>query len=232
MARAGSLGFVVAGIPSEQPAILPRPLRGPAGAAAGVTVLVAGLLTWRYAGDSGPRWLDHRLQALVGAAGIEADAVIVLGSAVSVVLLAVLIGGLALALGRWRTAVLAIVGPGLTGLATTTLKPAIGRTLHGDYAFPSGHTAGITALGVVTALLVVQVLRTATGASATLLAAGALASGGTMAVALIAGREHYPTDTVGGFCVAVAVVLVSALVIDRAAERLRPRGADPPGPPG
>jgi undecaprenyl-diphosphatase len=230
--RTGSLDHVIAGAPSEEHTILPRPLRGPAGAVAAMTVLVAGLLTWRYAGGSDSRWLDRRLQGLVGSAGPgdrAPDLVIVLGHEVAVVVLAVLIGGVALALGQRRIALLAIVGPGLTGVATTMLKPAIGRTLAGEYAFPSGHTGGATALGVVTALLLIQVLRTATGASATLLAAGALVSGGTMAVALIAEGDHYPTDTVGGFCVAVAVVLASALVIDRAAERRRRRETDPGG---
>ena len=210
--------------------VLPRPLRGSAGAAAAVAVLVAGVLAWRYAGESDARWLDSRLQAVVGSAGpgrSPLDAVIVLGGEVAVVVLAVLIAGLALALGRRRIAVLAIVGPGLTGLATTALKPVIGRTFGDEYAFPSGHTGGATALGVVTALLMIQVLRTATGASAAVLAVGALLPGGTMAVALTAGREHHPTDTIGGFCVAVAVVLASALVIDRAADRWRLRRADP-----
>jgi undecaprenyl-diphosphatase len=107
------------------------------------------------------------------------------------------------------------VGPGLTGVATTTLKPLVGRTIDGGLAFPSGHTGGATALGVVAALLLITVLRPATGTSALLLSAGALVSGGAMALALVSDRVHYPTDTVGGFCVAVAVVLASALVIER-----------------
>jgi undecaprenyl-diphosphatase len=82
-------------------------------------------------------------------------------------------------------------------------------------AYPSGHTGGATALGVVAALLLITVLRPATGTSALLLSAGALTSGGAMALALVSDRIHYPTDTVGGFCVAVAVVLTSALVIER-----------------
>jgi undecaprenyl-diphosphatase len=71
------------------------------------------------------------------------------------------------------------------------------------------------------------VLRPAGATSAALLAAWTLAAGGTMAAALVVEREHYPTDTVGGFCVAVTIVLVSALVIDwladRAQRRTRPR---------
>ncbi|HZG90710.1 MAG TPA: phosphatase PAP2 family protein [Pseudonocardia sp.] len=124
---------------------------------------------------------------------------------------------------------LAIVGPGLTGLATTTLKPLIGRTFNGEFAFPSGHTGGATALGLVAALLVIRAVRAEHAAGATLVAVGTVVSGGTMALALIGGQEHYPTDTVGGFFVAVAVVLLSALTIDWSAGRLRSPDPHHPG---
>jgi membrane-associated phospholipid phosphatase len=186
-----------------------------------VALLVFGVLAERYAGGASARWLDHRVQQLVGASGPAraiSDLVIVFGSAVSVVVLAVLLAVLALALGHRRLAVLTIVGPGLTGLATVLLKPLIGRTFNGEFAFPSGHAAGATALGIVAALLLIGVLRTALRTSATLLVVGAGLSGGTMAFALIASRDHYPTDTIGGFCIAVTVVLASALIIEWWAE--------------
>jgi undecaprenyl-diphosphatase len=47
--------------------------------------------------------------------------------------------------------------------------------------------------------------------------------GSAMALAMTVTRYHYPTDAVGGFCVAVAVVLGLALVIDRAPPRRRDR---------
>jgi undecaprenyl-diphosphatase len=47
-----------------------------------------------------------------------------------------------------------------------------------------------------------------------------------MAVALVVSGWHYPTDTIGGFATAVAVVLGVALLVDRAAER---RGAQSGG---
>jgi membrane-associated phospholipid phosphatase len=188
-----------------------------------LALFVFGVFAARYADDSTAGRLDRRVQGLVDSGrGLSlSDVVIVFGSPVTVVVLSVLLGGLALALGHRRLAVLAIVGPGLTGVATTTLKPIIGRTIEGGFAFPSGHTGGATALGVVAALLLVTVLRTATGTSALLIAAGALLSGGTMGLALVADRIHYPTDTLGGFCIAVAVVLVSALVIERWPHRGR-----------
>ncbi|MFD1534125.1 phosphatase PAP2 family protein [Pseudonocardia aurantiaca] len=220
-----------AGVAPPEQVALPPALRGPAAVVVALSTLVFASLAARYGGESTGRWLDDRLQSLVGSSGRGrslSDVVIAFGNEISVVVVALLLSGLAFALGQRRLAVLIVVGPGLTGLATTTLKPVVGRTLNDQFAFPSGHAGGATALGVVTALLLISVLRTAGRASATLLAAGALLSGGTMAVALIADRDHYPTDTIGGFCVAVAVVLTSALVIDWSADRIG-RRAGPAG---
>jgi membrane-associated phospholipid phosphatase len=181
-------------------------------------LLVFGVFAARYADDSTAGRIDRRLQWFVGYPDTTPslpDIVIAFGGADGTVVFAVVLCGIALALGHRKLAVLAIVGPGLTGVATTTLKPIIGRTIDGDFAYPSGHTGGATALGVVAALLLIAVLRTATHTSALLIAAGALVSGGTMALALVADRAHYATDTLGGFCVAVAVVLTSALAIER-----------------
>jgi undecaprenyl-diphosphatase len=201
--------------PRPDRAILPPGLRAPAAAVSVLALLIFGVFAARYADDSSAGRLDRRLQRIVDGGPAPADTVILLGNPVSVVVLAVLLAGVALALGHRRLAVLAILGPGLTGVATTTLKPIVGRTIEGGFAFPSGHTGGATALGVVAALLLISVLRTATSTSALLIAAGAVVSGGAMALALVTERIHYPTDTVGGFCVAVAVVLTSALVIER-----------------
>lgn len=186
-----------------------------------MAVLIFAVLAARYGREASARWLDRRLQSLVGASGPAhsiSEPVIFFGNRISVVVLAVLLSGLALALGHRRLAVLAIAGPGLTGLATELLKPLIGRTFNGDFAFPSGHAAGATALGIVAALLLIGALRPELRTSAALLAAGAVLSGGMMAFALVASRDHYPTDTIGGFCIAVGVVLASALLIEWWAE--------------
>jgi membrane-associated phospholipid phosphatase len=222
------LDGVTALAPRPDRAILPPSLRAPAAAVSVLALFVFGLFAARYADDDSAGRLDRRVQRLIGASGHGlslSDAVILLGNPVTVVVLAVLLAGLALALGHRRLAVLAIVGPGLTGVATTTLKPVIGRTIDGGFAFPSGHTGGATAIGVVAALLLITALRPASGTSALLLSAGALVSGGAMGLALVVDRVHYPTDTVGGFCVAVAVVLTSALVIERLPRKLPRWGA-------
>jgi undecaprenyl-diphosphatase len=209
---------VPATAPHSDRAILPPALRTPAATTSVLALLVFGVFAARYADNSAAGRLDRRFQVLVALADSAPslpDAVIAFGNPDSVVGFAVVLCGLALALGHHRLAVLAIVGPGLTGVATTTLKPIIGRTIEGEFAFPSGHTGGATSLGVVVALLLVAVLRTPTGVSAVLIVSGAVLFGGTMALALVADGAHYATDTLGGFCVAIAVVFTSVLMIER-----------------
>lgn len=211
--------------PSPDRVIFPPALRAPAAAVAVLALLVFGVFAARYADGSSAGRIDRHIQVLVGHGPSLTETVIVFGSPPAVVVLAVFLAVVALTLGHRRLAVLAVVGPGLTGVATTTLKPIVGRTLDGSFAFPSGHTGGATALGVVTALVLVTVLRTATGTSALLIAGGATLSGGAMGFALVADRAHYATDTVGGFCVAVTVVLTSALAIERWPRRLPRSGS-------
>jgi undecaprenyl-diphosphatase len=50
-----------------------------------------------------------------------------------------------------------------------------------------------------------------------------LGAGFAMAVALTSLGIHYPTDTIGGFATAVAMVLAAALLIDASADRLAAR---------
>ncbi|GAA0909323.1 phosphatase PAP2 family protein [Pseudonocardia zijingensis] len=198
--------------------ILPPALRVPAAVTAVLALLVFGVFAARYADGSAAGRLDRHLQVLValadGAPSLS-DAVVAFGNPDSVVMLALALCGIALLLGHRRLAVLAIVGPGLTGVATSTLKPIIGRTIEGEFAYPSGHTGGTTSLGIVVALLLVAVLRPTPGTSAVLIGSGAVLPGGAMALALVADGDHYATDTLGGFCVAIAIVLTCVLVIER-----------------
>jgi membrane-associated phospholipid phosphatase len=202
--------------------IIPRTLRRPAGCSAAAAVLIFAILAQRYRGDSTARWLDNEVQEKIAAAGLRSsswDFVIQFGDTFPVVALALLLGGVALTMGHRRIALLALAGPGLTGAVTTLLKPLIGRTLRGDFAYPSGHAGGATALGLVAVLLLVSALRPSGRMSAALLAAGTFVPGGIMALALVADGEHYATDTIGGFCLAVALVVSCAFFIERLTER-------------
>ena len=141
-----------------------------------------------------------------------------IGAPETVVAVAVLAAAVAFWRGRRRLAAITLIGPGLTGAATTLLKPVIDRTItDGELAFPSGHTAGAAALGLVAAIALIGVLRPRPVGAVALLAASVVpaAIAGTGMVLLGA---HYVTDVVGGYATAVMVVLGSALVIDAVAR--------------
>lgn len=201
--------------------LVPAPMRRPVSVVAGVAALVFALLAARYGGTSAPGRIDSDLGRLIDPLGAAPRWLMaytaVFGSPPVVVLAAVVTAVVCLLLRRRRLAVLAIVGPGATGVATTLLKPALGRTIGDGFAFPSGHTGGATAVGLVVALLLVGLVRPGRAGGMTMLTVGALVAGGCVGAAMVAENAHYPTDVIGGFCTAVVVVLVSAMVLDRVA---------------
>ncbi len=185
-------------------------------------------LAVRYAGTDKPGVFDARADAIIYAAfaphrGALLRWLVPLGNPRSVAAAAVLLALMSLGAGRRRLSFVAVVGPGATGVATAALQPAIGRTFEGGFALPSGHTAGATALATVAALLVVSLARSRLRTVGLAAAAGVLCFGAIMGVALVANGLHYSTDTLAGFCTAVAIVLGLALAFDWAMK-----GNDPP----
>ncbi|HET6500497.1 MAG TPA: phosphatase PAP2 family protein [Amycolatopsis sp.] len=127
-----------------------------------------------------------------------------------------------LLLRRARLAVTAVAGIGVTIAATTALKPIVGRTIHGDYlSFPSGHTAFASALALIVALTVIDVFHPGHHGRSLTIAALVLPAGAAMGWAQVMLSAHYPTDTLGGFCTALATVPATAHLVDRA---WKPRG--------
>ena len=125
-----------------------------------------------------------------------------------------------------RGLALVLVAPP-TAMVTTSLvlKPLIERTRGGELAFPSGHATSVTSIALTSAVLVLglttipRVLRR--------VAVGGLAGLVLAVCASLIGRNiHYPTDTLGAVGVSVAVVLVSALVVDAWADLLADTGSD------
>jgi len=123
-----------------------------------------------------------------------------------------------LAARRWRGAVLAgLAVPAAVALTEFVLKPLVGRTIHGDASFPSGHATALFALAATTTVLLAGPLRPRLpGAVRLLLILGAVLIAAAVPTAMVALGYHYFTDTVAGAAVGIGVVLLTALLIDRA----------------
>lgn len=208
---------------SARPA-LPPPLRVPLGITAVFAALVVVALGVRYAGqDEGGRFdqrVDPALEGSVSAVRPLALVIDFAGEPVGAAVLLVMLVGTCLLLGRRRMAVLAVLGPWLTVSATTLTKFAVDRTINGGHlAYPSGHTASATALTFVVALLLVDRLRSDRPKGMVLILGMVGLAGAVAAWAQAGLNAHYPTDTLGGFCTALAIVPATAWVIDRVADR-------------
>jgi membrane-associated phospholipid phosphatase len=197
-------------------------MRRPAAWVAGLAAAAVAALGMRYEGLTAStrtdRVLDWAVENWVPAKVRGFWLVQSLGNPFTVIVLAGLLGVLALVAGRRRLALLAVLGPGLTGIATTGLKPVFDRTLSGEPAYPSGHTAALTALAMVAALLLTSLISAGVVTRVLLIVVATVGAGAAMAIALTALDIHYPTDTIGGFGTAVAIVLGAAVILDRLAE--------------
>ncbi|MPY82666.1 MAG: phosphatase PAP2 family protein [Actinophytocola sp.] len=190
----------------------------------GVLALLGfGVLALRYAGTGTPGRVDRwTLDAMGGTIFTPSPArtvALVIDRAGepdgAVALVGVLVVACLLA-RRWRLAVLALAGPGLAVLASTALKPLVGRTVAtGELAFPSGHTAFLTAVALVAGLLIVAALRLGRDIGLLVVLGSVAVAGAAMSWAQTVLFSHYPTDTLGGFLLALAVVPSLARVIDR-----------------
>jgi undecaprenyl-diphosphatase len=213
------------------PAVLPPSLRvrlGPIAALAALVVVALGAL---YADDSRPSMVDARISAAVY--GVRppwrhvALAMDFLGEPVGAATLVVAAVTGCLLLRRPRAAVLVVAGVGMAVGTATLLKSLVGRTIHdGNLSYPSGHTAFATALALVVALLATGRLGLGRTAGTLLVLAAALVAGAVMGWAQVALGAHYPTDVLGGWCTALAVIPATAWLVDRMADRLVDRMAD------
>ena len=224
-ASAESVEAVARGL--RAPAMPPRTggFLGAISAAAALGLVTLGLAV---AGTRSPAPVDEALRDAAGDGSPQlyetALAVDFLGEPLGVVLVATLLSAACLVLGRWRLAVLAVAGQGLMWVASSAVKPLFDRTIHGAHlSYPSGHTAGATAFALVVGFLVVGVLRPGRTAGIVAVLGVSLVCGLAAAWAQTVLAAHYATDTLGGFCLAVAVVPPLAVIVDRVADRLLAR---------
>ena len=215
------------------PGVLPSSLRPVLGLIAVLGALVVAAIGVLYAGHSEPGRVDRwfvsptadsvrppwRYVALtLDFLGEPAGSAMVIVAAVAGCLL----------LRRPRAAVLVVVGVGVTVGTATLLKHVVGRTIHGadNLSYPSGHTAFFTALALTAALPATGRFGLGRAAGLSLVLAAALVAGAAMGWAQVALGAHYPTDVLGGWCTALAVVPATAWLVDRAADRRAVRTAD------
>jgi membrane-associated phospholipid phosphatase len=208
----------------DGPPALPPALRRPIWIMAVLAALVVAVLAAHYSGETAAGRLDSWAQTAVASLlphpGPGTLLIDLLGEPLVTAVLAALLAAACLVLGRRRLAVVTVVGSGLTGVATTVLKPVIGRTIHGSHlSYPSGHTAAATVLALVLTLLAVDLLRAGRLPGVLLILTGAGAAGATMTWSQVAIGAHYATDTLGGFCTAIAVVPATALLVDWSRSR-------------
>ncbi|ARF53546.1 phosphatase PAP2 family protein [Streptomyces gilvosporeus] len=213
-------------------AALPPSLRGWFGPIAALAALVVVALGILYAGHSEPGKVDAWMRPAVD--GVRppwryvALAMDFLGEPVGAAALVVAIVTGCLLLRCPRAAVLVVAGSGMAVGTATLLKSLVGRTIHGDgdLSYPSGHTAFATALALVVALLATGRLGLGRTVGTSLVLTAALVAGAAMGWAQVALGAHYPTDVLGGWCTALAVVPATAWLVDRVADRPAGRIAD------
>lgn len=206
---------------------LPDPVRRPLlllAVPAAITVVVMAV---RFAGTHTASALDRWILAVSGGAipypsqqRVTAKGLDFAGEPVGAGLLVAALITLCLVLRHRRAAVLAVLGPGMAVAVTTLLKPVVGRTINGPHlSYPSGHTAVVTAMVLVFVFVLVDRLRLRPAAATAVVLYTAITAGAAEAWAQYGMVVHYPTDTLGGFCVAMAVVPTTAWVIDRVTRR-------------
>lgn len=212
----------------RRPGLVPTRFHRPAAASALAAAAVVGGLAVRYQHTDRPGALDLRIMTWVDGVASGHPAlfrfVVTVGGPGPVLGLAVVVAAVACWFGYRRLGLLCVVAPALTGVVTTAVKPLVGRLIgHDDLSFPSGHTAAVSSVGLVLAVLVLDVTGSRRWTAPRVLTALGVVLGCTavMALAVVGAGMHYPTDAVGGAASATAVVITTALLVGPVADRTR-----------
>lgn len=211
--------------PSGYRPLLAERVRRPAMVVIVLAIIVIAVFGMRYADQDMAGHLDRSLDTLIRN-HLRPDqpitrALVSLGNPAQATILVAVVAGAAAAARRWSGVLLTIIGT-VTAVTITELilKPLIGRLRFGHLSFPSGHTTAVAAVAIATVILIggARWPRSVALRMVASLAAVAVAVG--VAVSLIAQHIHYATDTVAGYCVALATVPAVALGLDFFAPRV------------
>ena len=199
-----------------------------------VTVLLGAWFTHRTRPGRLDAAVDLRIQASLGGHPGILDVLAGFGGPVLVTVMTVALVLACLATRRPRGAALvAVAVPAAGALTELLLKPLIGRTMRGALSFPSGHSTGAFAVAGACAVLLAGPSRPGMRAAARLLLTlAAYLAACAVAVALIGLGIHYFTDTIAGAAVGMAVVLVTAFILDGLGPPEHLRAAAEGLPPG
>ena len=203
-----------------RPLLAPAARRRAAGRVAGC-VMVVVVLGAQFAHQGRPDRLDRAIDSWIRAGlghhqgwlNVGAE----VGDLVPVTLITAALVLACLATRRWRGAALvAVAEPAASALTEFLLKPLIHRTIQGALSFPSGHSTVMFTLASACLVLLAGPSRPPmpTAWRVLLVAAGYLIAT-AVAVAMVGLGAHYFTDIVAGAAVGTAVVLVTALILDR-----------------
>ena len=186
----------------------------------GIAVVVGVLVAGQRHADPIDRTLIDQVHAAVGNGdGLAAFLLVptdtdVIGAAIAV------LAAVALCRRRWDIALLAIATPTFcVAITEFALKPLFARRLYGLFSYPSGHA--VASIAVYT----VAILAFASAASRLrrcFAIVGWIVLVAVVVTGLVGMNCHYPTDAVGGVCVAVGVVLPCALAVDAIRGRRTP----------
>jgi membrane-associated phospholipid phosphatase len=207
---------------------LPCRVRAPLAVAGTLGAVVAITLGVVFAGQATGSGLDRRIAAALELPQTFSSPVYTiswvvqsLSDPIPALILVLLLVAACLRCGRRRLAVLAVAGPLAADLIVIVTKHLVGRTIHhGSLSYPSTHTAQSTAFAMVTAMLIAAMLGIDGGVAAALVLGAAATAALVMGWALVAGNVHYATDTLAGFCVAVAIVPTAAWCTDLVGNRV------------
>jgi membrane-associated phospholipid phosphatase len=221
-------------VPERSPNLLPARFRVPALLVAALGWAEMLLLGFHFAGQQAPDPFDARAAGIayhyIGQRSVLAHILVTPSDTAIVYAVIAIVFLFGLFARAWTVAALALIGPGIAiAITEFLLKPAFGRTFpRGGLSYPSGHTISSVAALTVAVLVARTLLHTRRGRLIALAVYAVLVA--MLTIGLVAMRYHYLTDIVGGYGMALGVVLPVAIGISRWSERAAaPRpGTTPP----